>query len=416
MQRPEDRPSPYRWVIIFSLTSSVGTSLAVLFIIGLLLPEISDDLDLSPSAQGWLGSSVLLANLFLCIPSNLVSSKFRPRRTVTLLFVSVGAFTLLQGWSPALAVLIAGRVLSGISFTATQSPRATLVQQWVPRDRLPFTNGVIFAGIDLIMGLALFITPQIQNWVGGWQNTFYVWGAISLSLTAVWLVIGRERETAEFKARMQAQTQTPLKAVLKYRQLWIMGFGMMGAMLGQTALQTFWPTLAKNELGVSATIVGIALGMTTLAAAPTDFLVNAVPTLVRKQTAILAIGGLMSTGIFLALLYVESEPLIILLSVLKGFSFSFFPVLMIMVFLLPGIKPREVGLGLAFMETSIWVGAAIGPLMVGFLQEATDNLRFALTVSSFSPLSLIIAALLLQAGRGSTPSEIPAGALAKTGS
>ena len=416
MQPPADRPSAYRWVIVFSLTSSVGTTLSILFILGLLLPEISEDLDLSPSKQGWLGSSVLLANLFLCIPSNLITSRFKPRRTVTLLFICIGGFTLLQGWASALAVLIVGRVLCGVCFTATQSPRATLIQQWTPRHRLPFTNGVIFAGIDLIMGLALFLTPQIQGWVGGWQNTLYVWGAISLALTVVWLLVGRERETAEFTARMRSQTQTPLKGVLKYKQLWIMGFGMMGAMLGQTALQTFWPTLAEKELGVTPTIVGLALGMTTLAAAPTDFLVNAVPTLVRRQTIILAVGGLMSTGIFLALLYVESEPLIVLLSVFKGFSFSFFPVLMIMVFLLPGIKPREVGLGLAFMETSIWIGSAIGPLLVGFLQEATDNLRFALTVSSFSPLSLIIAAFLIQAVRRSSPTELPAGALAKTGS
>lgn len=416
MHHPEDHPSPYRWAVILSLTSSVGTSLSILFILGLLLPEISDDLGLSPSAQGWLGSSVLLANLFLCIPVNLVSSKFRPRRTVTLLFIGVGGFALLQGWSPAFAVLIVGRVISGVSFTATQSPRATLVQQWTPQHRLSFTNGVIFAGIDLIMGIAMFLTPQIQDWVGGWRNTFYVWGAVSLFLTGVWLVVGRERVTAEFKERMEAQTQTPLKAILKYPQLWIMGFGMMGAMLGQTALQTFWPTLAEDELGVSATIVGVALGMTTFAAAPTDFLVNAVPTLVRKQTAILAIAGLMSTGIFLALIYVESEPLIILLSVFKGFSFSFFPVLMIMVFLLPGIKPREVGLGLAFMETSIWVGSAIGPLMVGFIQEATGNLQLALTVSSFSPLSLVVSALLLQARHRSAPSELPVTALTKTGS
>ena len=36
--------------------------------LGLLLPDISDELSLSPSQQGWLASSVLIANLIFELP------------------------------------------------------------------------------------------------------------------------------------------------------------------------------------------------------------------------------------------------------------------------------------------------------------------------------------------------------------
>ncbi|MCH7996577.1 MAG: MFS transporter, partial [Chloroflexi bacterium] len=167
MQQPDESPRLHRWAIVVSITSSVGTSLGILFVIGLLLPEIAADLDLSPSEQGWLGSSVLVANVIFCIPVNLFTSRSRPWRTLSLLFLGVGLFTLLQAWSPILAVLIVGRVGLGVLFTATQSPRALILQQWVPKHRLAFVNGVIFAGIDLIMGLIFLTTPYIQDLVNG---------------------------------------------------------------------------------------------------------------------------------------------------------------------------------------------------------------------------------------------------------
>ena len=68
---------------------------------------------------------------------------------------------------------------------------------------------------------------------------------------------------------------------------------------------------------------------------------------------------------------------------------------MLMVYQLPGIKPREVAVGVSFMQTSIWVGAVIGPLLVGFVQEATGDLRMPLTVAALSPLILVLAAGLL---------------------
>ena len=408
MQHQEERPPAYRWVIVGSLTSSVATSLTIIFMLGLLLPEISEDLGLSPSEQGWLGSSVLLANLFLCIPSNLLSSRFRPWRTISLLFLGVGVFTLAQGWSPTLAVLLIGRIGAGLFFTSTQAPRALLVQQWTSRRRLAFTNGVIFAGVDLGMGIGFFLTPLIMDWVGGWRNTLYFWGGISLFLTTVWTVFGRERVTSEFQERMRSQEQTPLLAVLKYPQLWIMGLGMGGAMVAQAGFLTFWPTLAQDELGISATAVGAALGLMTVTAAPTDFLANAVPTLVRRRTLVLAVCGLATTGAYVGLVFSDSTPLTLGLGVLRGASFAFFPVLMIMVFHLPDIKPREVGLGLAFMETCIWIGAGIGPLLVGFLQEATGDLQFALLVTVLSPLILLLTAAVLQSRDWTPARRVPA--------
>ena len=352
-------------------------------------------MDLSPLAQGMLGSSVLISNLLFCIPANLITSRFRPYRMVTLLFLGVGGSALLQSWSPVLAALFVGRVGAGLFFTSTQSPRALLIQQWIPRHRISFTNGLSFAGIDLIMGIAFLVTPQFQALAGGWRETFFIWSMISFGLTIVWMIVGGERVTEEYAERARSETASPLNALRNYKQLWIMGMGMGGSMAGQAGFQNFWPTLAEDELGLTPAFAGLALGATTFAAAPTDFLANAIPTLIRRRTLVLMVCGVISIISLTGMVYATSSLVVLTLAVAKGFSFAFFPVLMIMVFLIPGIKPREIGIGMSFMETSIWGGSAIGPILVGGLQQITGNLQTALLVSGFLPVFLLVAAAML---------------------
>ena len=395
MQTISESPRLRRWAIVTSLTSCVGTSLSVIFIIGILLPEIAEEMGLSPLAQGALGSSVLIANLVFCIPVNMVTSRFRPWRTVTLLFLGVTGSALLQSWTPVLAALFVGRVGAGLFFTSTQSPRALLIQQWIPGHRISFTNGLAFAGIDLIMGVAFLVTPQFQELAGGWRETFFIWSMILLGLTLVWMVVGGERVTEEYAARARAETSSPLNALRNYRQLWIMGLGMGGTMAAQAGFQNFWPTLAEDRLGFGPDFVGLALGATTFAAAPTDFLANAIPGLIRRRTLVLTVCAIASVVSLTGMAYATSMPLALALALLKGFAFAYFPVLMIMVFLIPNIKPREIGIGMSFMETSIWGGSAIGPLLVGGLQQATGNLQAALFINGLLPATLLVSAGML---------------------
>ena len=224
---------------------------------------------------------------------------------------------------------------------------------------------------------------------------------MALLASVVWIIFGKERATREYQQRIESQDRTPLNAFLKYPQLWLVGLGMAGSQVGYTAFEVFWPTLAEDELGFSASMVGIVLGVMAMAAGPADFLVNAVPTLVRKQPLVLATCGIVSTVAYVGLVYSESSAVTLMLAIIEGVFRAYFPVLFVMVYQMPNIKPREVSVGLGFISTCIWIGSALGPLMVGFLQEATDDLRFGLLVTSFTPLILLKSAALLQARRWS---------------
>ena len=386
---------PYRWVIVSAITAITASHLVVIYMLGLLLPDIQRDLDLSPSAQGWLGSSVLLANLVLAVPLNTLMSRFRPWRIMALFSLAVAGFAFLQGWSPILAALIIGRVGVGLCFATTMAPRALLLQQWSTPGRIALTNGAWVSGVDVLMGAGFLVTAFVLQWWGSWQAVYYFWGVLCLGLAILWLVIGRERTGPSFRQRMESQRGSPLAVFYKYPELWIIGAGMFGGMTANTGFQTFWPRLAEEQLNIDPTTVALTLSLQAFATAPLGFLVNAVPRLVSKQLPILALGGIAVSACYLLLLYATSTPMVLLLGVAEGFSRAYFPVLMTMVFQLPRVKPREAGIGLAFIETCIWGGGALGPVVVGFTEEATGDLRVAIFVICLAPLVLIPAALLL---------------------
>ena len=78
-----------------------------------------------------------------------------------------------------------------------------------------------------------------------------------------------------------------------------------------------------------------------------------------------------------------------------GFGWAFFPIILSMPFGLKGIKPREIAVAVVFLELNYWAGAAIGPVLAGFLQEMTHSLTTALIVTSMFGISLPLAALKL---------------------
>ena len=384
-----------RWVVMATLTIAIATLISINQLLGLLLPDIAKDLGLSPSQQGWLGSSSLLTILFLSIPTNTLVSRYRPWRVASLAFLGGAGFIILQARAPAFAILLIGRMGMGLGFTMSQAPRSLLVQQWSSRSQLAPTNGAMFASNHLMLALVFFITPLILTWADGWRNALSIWGGVCLLAALAWVVLGKERITLDYQESMSSQSGTPLASLLKYRELWILGMGTFGVMVVTSAFAVFWPTLAQDQLQLSITVVGLAIGIGHFAAAPIGLLINMMPLFTQRKLPVLAVCALVTFGAHLGLVFTSSIALVLVLAIAKGASSTMFPVVRNMVYRLPEITPREVAVGTSFIQTCSFMGAAIGPLLVGFLQEVTDDLQLALLVTVFFPLSLLATVILL---------------------
>lgn len=409
----EDSPEQvvaYRWVVMgIWLTASVS-GFMIMSTIGILLPAISAELSLSPFQQGMLGSAAYWGNMALAIPMGWWTSRFAPKILTTVTMI-LGTLSLVaQAVSPVFAVLILGRVAFGISVVARQPARAFLTQQWFPARQVVLVNSISNAMFGLVVGGGVAASPFILMALGdSWRSTLFTFVGLFAVMTILWMIFGRERVTSEYRQRLASQDASILKGTLRYRDLWIGGLGFVGATTAWSSFLSFYPTLMlethQMPLFWSGGILALGIFMGGICGLGFGWVVMVSD---RGRTILLTTGVTMAAT-FMAMTLTGSIPILLVLTFVNGIAWGFWPVLYSVPFHLPGIRPREVAVGLAFIQMSSSAGITLGPLATGLLQQATDDLGLSLAIVSFASLTLCMAGLVMKHGlSGRVPSPEPA--------
>ncbi|MFH1560009.1 MAG: MFS transporter [Chloroflexota bacterium] len=394
-----DRVSSYRWVTVGAWFFSSVSGFMVLNTMGILLPSISSEFHLQPSQQGILVSSAFWGNLALAIPMSWWTSRYRPK-VLTMVTLGLGTlFLFLQASAPAFVALLSARLVFGLTILAREPARALLIQQWFPQREVVLVNGVGNALYGLVVGGGLAATPLILGAMGDdWRMMLGIFGTYFAVVTALWTVLGRERVTTEYLKRAVPRETGLLKGALTYRDLWVGGVGFMGASLAMSSFLSFLPTLMLDTHHIPLRWSGIALAIDVVAGGAIGLGVGYVVMLRSNGKLFLKVFGLLMATTYVGMALAASVPLLLALAFLNGTAWGFWPILHTVPFQLPGIRPREVAVALAFTMMMISCGTVLGPLVVGFLQEALGDLRLTLLIIGFAPLSLSVAGTLLRVG------------------
>ncbi len=418
MDAGQDQPpaTVYRWLVIGLWLLCSVTGFMVAATIGIMLPAISSDLDLSPGQQGMLGSSAFWGNLALAVPLSWWTSRYGPKILTSVTLTAGTAVIFLQSWAPSFMVLLAGRLAFGITVIARQPAQAILTQQWFRRREIVMVNSLSNALFGMVVGGGLAGSPVILASLGDdWRTTFRTFGVLFAVLTVLWVVLGSERregaveEGGARRGRREGLSLGALRRTLSYRDLWIVGVGFTGATGAWSAFLAFYPTLMLDVHDMSLQVSGgaLALGVVTGGAAGLVF-GYAVMTSGRGNTY-LKLQGLLMAGTYAAMTLTGSTGLAVLLNFLNGIAWGFWPILYTVPFHLVGIQQRQVPVALAFTLTMVSAGTTLGPLATGFMQEAFDGLRWPLFFVGLSPLTLTMAGTLLPTIAGGRPSRPGAG-------
>ena len=398
---PQDFPS-YRWVVLgIWLTSSV-IGFMIISTVGILMPAISDELTLSPFQQGMLGSAAYWGNLVLAIPIGWWASRFAPKILTTVTMVLGTLFLLSQAFAPGFAVLLLGRVAFGISVIARQPARALLTQQWVPPGQVVLVNSISNAMFGLVVGGGVAASPFILAALGDdWRDTLLWFGALFGVMTLLWILFGKERVTSDYRRRLGSQDVNVLSGALRHRDLWIGGLGFVGATAAWSGFLSFYPTLMLDTYQMpliwSGGILALGIFMGGVCGLGFGWLVM----ISNPGRAILLGTGATMAVTFAGMTMTGSLPALLVLTFVNGIAWGFWPVLYSVPFNLPGIRPREIAVSLAFIQMASSAGIALGPLATGLLQEFTGDLRLGLMIISFASLSLCAAGLTMRHGLSS---------------
>ena len=389
--------SRYRWTVMVVWLFSSVSSFMVLNTLGILLPAISADLDLSPSQQGLLGSASHWGNIALAIPLSWATSRLSPKwLTAATLLVATGCL-FLQSWAPVFIVLLAGRLMFGISNIAQMPARALLTRQWFPPREVIYLNGLSNVLFGLVVGGGLVLAPVILDLTNGdWRATLRIFGLYFAGITLLWTLVGRERTNVADQDVGAEKGLDVVKGALGHRDLWIGGLGFAGATMSFGAFLAFYPTLMLEEFDISLRLSGMILALGVVVGGIGGIGIAWAASTHGREGNYLQVLGILMIGTNLGMVLTGSVPALFVLSFFNGVAWAFFPILVTVPFHLPGIKPRELAVAFAFTMMMTSVGTSLGPLFTGYLQEGLDDLKMALFLISFTSISLILAGSTLR--------------------
>ncbi len=389
--------SRYRWTVMVVWLFSSVSSFMVLNTLGILLPAISADLDLSPSQQGLLGSASHWGNIALAIPLSWATSRLSPKwLTAATLLVATGCL-FLQSWAPVFIVLLAGRLMFGISNIAQMPARALLTRQWFPPREVIYLNGLSNVLFGLVVGGGLVLAPVILDLTNGdWRATLRIFGLYFAGITLLWTLVGRERTNVADQDVVAERGLDVVKGALGHRDLWIGGLGFAGATMSFGAFLAFYPTLMLEEFDISLRLSGMILALGVVVGGIGGIGIAWAASTHGREGNYLQVLGILMICTNLGMVLTGSVPALFVLSFFNGVAWAFFPILVTIPFHLPGIRPRELAVAFAFTMMSTSVGTSLGPLFTGYLQEGLDDLKMALFLISFTSISLILAGSTLR--------------------
>ncbi|OLP58961.1 chemotaxis protein [Xaviernesmea oryzae] len=343
---------------VYILAASLFTMGSAEFLMGGILPQISSDLQISLPKAGTLISAFAIGALIGAPPLALMTLRWSRRTT---LFASQIAFVLatvtgmlINGFE----VLIATRVVMGLSYACFWAAAAATAVQLAPEDRKAKSLSIVVSGLTVAMIVGGPAGTYISE-IAGWRAGFWaVAMATVLSSFAVLATIpeGHASSGARPDARSELRAMGRPALWMAYATTALttaayMGtFGYLGAMLIEIAhIPPAWLPPVFALFGVGA-FIGLTIGGRTADAHP---------------LLTLTAGVIMIALVSISLTYFASSliimiPLIFLLGV-AGFVLN--PAVWGRVYVIAPDAPTLVG---ATNSSAFQLGLTLAPLLSGF--------------------------------------------------
>ena len=385
----------YGWVVMGFLWSlNMVVPLAAVSL-GVMLPSMTEELNISPIQAGTLGAAWFLGSAVVALPASIWLSRFSPKRITFLSILLAGSTLLLQGWAPTYAVLLAARFLFVITVVSRVQAEVLLIHQW-------FTSRQIAVVISLSIGImavgqmaAVGLTPYLLDLLDGWRNVYFALGGSMLVGAFMWMVIGRERSQPPMPGADSPPRQSPIAVLRRHKFLWVLAAAPSGAALAWGSVMTFWPTHALESLGLSLTSVGMLMTLFPTGGIAASFLAGPLSDLLGRRKPFLWVPGILLPPLYIALFTTKLPILAGILLLVAGWNaMVWVPIIRTIPFDLR-LAPRETAVATGLSMTLLPIVGALGPPLVGAIQQLTGSLQLGLLGIVAFPLTLLVGGLLI---------------------
>ncbi|UCB43806.1 MAG: MFS transporter [Dehalococcoidales bacterium] len=196
-----------------------------------LFEEIAEDLELNIVQIGAVWGMVPLAGMFVVLIGGLLSDRFGIKRVLTIACFLAGVAGASRGLSGNFATLSATLFLFGLVTASIPPSVHKTCGIWFSGQHLGLANGVIAMGMAVGFTLGAMLSATVLSpLLGGWQNVLFLYGAISVVIGILWLIVHSEPEYPESPAGQENAIpfRQALSRVIRIKKVWILGLILMG--------------------------------------------------------------------------------------------------------------------------------------------------------------------------------------------
>ena len=384
------------WAVLLLFRFQGSSIILASFTFGIFLPFITDDLDLSPLDAGLLQGVWWVTSALLALPFGAWLSRFRPVPMVLISLLLGIPFLFLQGLALSFLVLFLARFFFVLFHVMVTPARTLLLQQWVAPRQYALINAVGLSQHSILLAVAISTSALLIAAVGSWRLAYFILGGFLLVQMLAWVVVAREihAPVSGLQTALRAQMGTPLRAIRSYPQGWLIGVTMFSWSATWTAMVTFLPTFLLDEREVSLKLGGPLLAFLYYVLIPSAPVAAYLERKVRSRKLFLWVPSLFNV-IFGVSIVLTPNPLL-LMAFITGLGMVWIasPVVQVLPFEFPGIRPREVAVVSSLVGTFSGLGFAAGPVITGLVAQLTGSLQTGLIVLSLITGVGVIAGLL----------------------
>ena len=390
----------YRWVMLVTFAF-------VAFIAGMgfnavapLLDTVATQWSVSFGTAAILMSVFGFAQLLLSIPIGWLTGRIGYRWPIAggATLLSIGF--LLRPLAPDYGTFMIFSIIAALGWGIIWAPVGNMIAMWFPHQEIGLANGLWPVG--LTAGQAFGTLTAIPFLIGyGWTTTWWIYGIIAAVVTLLTWLLLRAKPALPPEARppMQpaglrdgiSQTMNRTSLVLQYAV-----FATVGSIAAAPMLIA--PMLIHK--GVAPPTAGIISGLPLVGGTIGAFILPMFAFRTQRIRKTILISAALSVLLFYPIFLMPAGPGSVILPAVLSFLFGFFvlPIMGISMgvgHMQPGVNPGNAGILTGVFLTSIGLGAAVFPVLIGVMLDRVGLLGGALTQEILILISLILLAVFV---------------------
>lgn len=316
--------------------------------------------------------------------------KLGPKWTVSLSCLLTCA-VVMGALASSFPVFILARFLLGFGGAVLMICMTPYVVYCFEAKQQPIFIGLNNAGPNTGNLIALLSVTAVRTWLGDWRAVILFYGAFSVILLVLWLILGRGYPIAP-----QAKTERAAPAVYRYRDgmrepfLFQFLFTMTGRLVMYTVMLYLFPL--NPDFTVDSQFISLMIALTGI---PGTILGIILAKKLKRQLSLFRFSGVAQSVLFFAMLLTSSGTVATVCAILLGFViFISTPSLFTLPARLPGATPQKVAVILTLYWTMAYIlQMAIYALIVHLAN--TVSWSVAMYFTGFYSLTFLVGTFLL---------------------